>query len=177
MLLDDKTAEVPLKDAIVNAGVLNGHVGATKDEVARSVLGTTKQGRRRIDRLAWLWTDEVKKKLRVKKRLYHVFLRDKTNDNWQKYLEAKKAAKKAVAATKAKHYDYDSKKQGEKDGEERLIYRMARSRSGRPKTSKSTTALFIVRRSPIPSVPDAGQKGYSPQTVVHSLAFNIYYAY
>ncbi|EYB89152.1 hypothetical protein Y032_0235g3181 [Ancylostoma ceylanicum] len=28
-------------------------------EVARSVLGTTKPGRRRIDRLAWLWANEV----------------------------------------------------------------------------------------------------------------------
>ncbi|KAL6728322.1 hypothetical protein Aduo_010103 [Ancylostoma duodenale] len=76
-------------------------------EVARSELGTTKPGRRRIDRQAWLWTDEVKVK---------------------KYLEAKKAAKKAVAATKAEHYDNVSKELDEKDGGERLIYRLARSR-------------------------------------------------
>ena len=97
-------------------------------EVARSELGTTKPGRRRIDRLAWLWTDEVKVKVREKKRLYHVFLGNKTDGNWQNYLEAKKAAKRAVAATKAEHYDNVSKKLDEKDGGERLIYRLARSR-------------------------------------------------
>ncbi|EYC20671.1 hypothetical protein Y032_0021g357 [Ancylostoma ceylanicum] len=43
-------------------------------EVARSDLGTTKPGRRKIYRQAWLWTHEVKTKMREKKRLYHVFL-------------------------------------------------------------------------------------------------------
>ncbi|VDO94726.1 unnamed protein product [Heligmosomoides polygyrus] len=36
----------------------------------------------------------------------HVFLGDKTANNCQKYHEAKKAAKKAVALTKATHYNY-----------------------------------------------------------------------
>ncbi|EYB87852.1 hypothetical protein Y032_0256g368 [Ancylostoma ceylanicum] len=97
-------------------------------EVARSELGTTKPGRRKIDRQTWLWTDEVKIKVREKKRLYHVFLGDKTVDNWRQYLIAKKAAKKAVAATKAAHYDNISKQLDAKDGGERLIYRLARSR-------------------------------------------------
>ncbi|EYB85538.1 hypothetical protein Y032_0296g1688 [Ancylostoma ceylanicum] len=63
-----------------------------------------------------------------KKRLYHVFLGDKTVDNWRHYLIAKKAAKKAVAATKDAHYDNISKQLDAKDGSKRFIYRLARSR-------------------------------------------------
>ncbi|EYC21748.1 hypothetical protein Y032_0018g3509 [Ancylostoma ceylanicum] len=97
-------------------------------EVAHSELSTTKPGRRKIDGQTWLWTDEVKIKVREKKRLYHVFLGDKTIDNWRQYLIAKKAAKKAVASTKAAHYDNISKQLDSKDGGERLIYQLSRSR-------------------------------------------------
>ncbi|EYC19244.1 hypothetical protein Y032_0025g1263 [Ancylostoma ceylanicum] len=62
--------------------------------------------------------------MREKKRLYHVFLSDKTVDNWRQYL----MAKKAVAATKAAHYDNISKQLDAKNAGERLIYRLARSR-------------------------------------------------
>ncbi|VDO29174.1 unnamed protein product [Heligmosomoides polygyrus] len=44
---------------------------------------------------------DVKAKIRKKKSLYHAFLGDMTADNWQKYPEVKKAAKKAVAFAKA----------------------------------------------------------------------------
>ncbi|VDP07973.1 unnamed protein product [Heligmosomoides polygyrus] len=53
----------------------------------------------------WLWTDDVKAKVREKNSLCHVFLGDKTAINWQKYHEAKKAAKNAVAVAKATHYN------------------------------------------------------------------------
>ncbi|VDP15178.1 unnamed protein product [Heligmosomoides polygyrus] len=69
----------------------------------RLELGATEPGRRWIDKQAWLWTDDVSKKVREKKRLYHVFVGDKTVDNWRDYQEAKKAAKKTVAAAKAAH--------------------------------------------------------------------------
>ncbi|EYC13318.1 hypothetical protein Y032_0044g914 [Ancylostoma ceylanicum] len=39
MLLDEKTAEVPLEDTIVAAGDLNGHVGATKDGYRCQAMG------------------------------------------------------------------------------------------------------------------------------------------
>ncbi|EYC22093.1 hypothetical protein Y032_0018g3707 [Ancylostoma ceylanicum] len=52
-------------------------------EVARSEIGETEPGRRKIDEQAWLWTDEVEIKVRERKRLYHVFLDDKTDDNWR----------------------------------------------------------------------------------------------
>ncbi|VDL71125.1 unnamed protein product [Nippostrongylus brasiliensis] len=74
-------------------------------EAARSQLGVTKPGRRRIDKQTWLWRDEVKEKVRTKKSLYHTFLHSKTADNWSAYREAKRAAKKAVANAKAAHYE------------------------------------------------------------------------
>ncbi|EYC30292.1 hypothetical protein Y032_0005g2564 [Ancylostoma ceylanicum] len=40
MLLDEKTAEVPMEDTIVVEGDLNGHVGAAKDTDALGALGT-----------------------------------------------------------------------------------------------------------------------------------------
>ncbi|VDO84911.1 unnamed protein product [Heligmosomoides polygyrus] len=44
-------------------------------------LGTTKPGRRKVDKQTWLWTDDEKAKVREKKSLYHVFLGDRTADN------------------------------------------------------------------------------------------------
>ncbi|VDP14682.1 unnamed protein product [Heligmosomoides polygyrus] len=43
-------------------------------QAAQSELGITKPGRRKVDKQAWLWTDDVKAKLREKS-LYHVFRR------------------------------------------------------------------------------------------------------
>ncbi|EYB85543.1 hypothetical protein Y032_0296g1690 [Ancylostoma ceylanicum] len=49
-------------------------------------------------------------------------------DNWRQYMIAKKAAEKSVAPTRAAHYDNISKQLDAKDGSERLIYRLVRSR-------------------------------------------------
>ncbi|EYC39141.1 hypothetical protein Y032_0673g1394 [Ancylostoma ceylanicum] len=95
-------------------------------EEARSKL-STKPGRLKMDRQVWLWINDVKIKVREKKRLYYVFLDDKTVDNWRQYLIAKKAAKKAVVATKAAHYNF-SKQLDTKDGGKRSIYQLVRSR-------------------------------------------------
>ncbi|VDO96918.1 unnamed protein product [Heligmosomoides polygyrus] len=94
---------------------------------ARSELGITKPGRRKVDKQAWLWTDDVKAKVREKKTLYHVFLGEKTADNWRKYQEARKAAKKAVAVAKATHYGDVNEKLESRDGE-RYLYRLAKNR-------------------------------------------------
>ncbi|VDO90716.1 unnamed protein product [Heligmosomoides polygyrus] len=80
-----------------------------------------------VNKQAWLWTDDVKEKVREKKRLYHVFIGDKTVYNWRNYCEAKKAAKKAVAAAKAAHYTDLSEKLETRDGE-RYLYRLAKAR-------------------------------------------------
>ncbi|EYC33056.1 hypothetical protein Y032_0002g578 [Ancylostoma ceylanicum] len=96
-------------------------------EVARSELGVTKANRRKIDKQTWLWTDQVKQIVREKKRLYHVYLRSKTAENWSKYREARRTAKKAVATAKAAHYEVINKELDTRDGE-RLVYRLAKSR-------------------------------------------------
>ncbi|VDO39606.1 unnamed protein product [Heligmosomoides polygyrus] len=74
-----------------------------------------------------MWTDDVKAKVREKKSLYHVFLGEKTADNWQKYQEAKKAAKKAVAVAKVTHYGDVNEKLESRD-HERYLYRLAKFR-------------------------------------------------
>ncbi|EYB84459.1 hypothetical protein Y032_0316g2296 [Ancylostoma ceylanicum] len=95
-------------------------------EVARSELGVTKANRRKIDKQTWLWTDEVKQTVREKKRLYQVYLRSKTADNWSKYREARRTAKKAVAVAKAAHYEVINKELDTRDGK-RLVYRLVNS--------------------------------------------------
>ncbi|VDP11674.1 unnamed protein product [Heligmosomoides polygyrus] len=65
----------------------------------------TKPWRRKIEKQTWLWTDDVKKKVKEEKRLYHAFLSDKTADNWRMYQEAKRTR-----------------------GGERQLYRLAKAR-------------------------------------------------
>ncbi|VDO71371.1 unnamed protein product [Heligmosomoides polygyrus] len=86
----------------------------------------TKPGRRKIEKQTWLWTDDVKEKVKEKKRLYHAFLSDKTADNWRIYQEAKRAARKAVAVAKASHYEDVNEKLDTRDGE-RQLYRLAKA--------------------------------------------------
>lgn len=54
--------------------------------------------------------DEIKMKVHEKKRLYHKFLKSKTDGKRQQYLEAKRVAENAATAAKAAHYDEVSKK-------------------------------------------------------------------
>ncbi|VDP54298.1 unnamed protein product [Heligmosomoides polygyrus] len=93
-------------------------------QAAQSELGITKPERRKVDKQAWLWTNDVKAKVQEKKSLYHVFLGEKTADNWRKYQEARKAAKKAVAVAKVTHYGDVNEKLESRDGE-RYLYRLA----------------------------------------------------
>ena len=88
---------------------------------ARRTLGITKPGKRFVKRDTWLWTDKVKAKVREKKRLYHVFLDDKTPVNWQNYRDAKRDTKKAVAAARVAHYAEVHKKLDTRDGERDLF--------------------------------------------------------
>ncbi|VDO18461.1 unnamed protein product, partial [Heligmosomoides polygyrus] len=90
-------------------------------EAARLELGITKPGRRKVDKQTWLWTDDVKAKVREKKSLYRVFLSDKTAENWQEYQKAKKAAKKAVAVAKATHYSDVNEKLESRDESGHLL--------------------------------------------------------
>nr|CDJ89585.1 endonuclease-reverse transcriptase HmRTE-e01 [Haemonchus contortus] len=91
--------------------------------VARSKLGVTKPGRRKLDKQTWLWTDNVRDKVREKKKQYHAFVMEKMADNWQRYQIAKKEAKKAVASEKAAHYADLNKKLESRDGERQVLKR------------------------------------------------------
>lgn len=99
-------------------------------KAARVELGVTKPGRRKIDKMTWLWTEDVKDKVREKKRRYHEFLAEKTPVNRDSYRVARNAAKKAIAAAKAAHLDDLYTKLDTRDGE-RAIYRLAKSRCKR----------------------------------------------
>ncbi|EYB87839.1 hypothetical protein Y032_0256g356 [Ancylostoma ceylanicum] len=110
-------------------------------KVACSELGTTKPGRWKIDRQAWLWTDGVKNKAREKNRLYHIFLDDKTVDNWRQYLVVKNAAKKGVAAAKAAHYYNINRQLDAKEAANASSTSLRGPASGRPKTSEVSMEL------------------------------------
>ena len=75
---------------------------------------------------AWLWNDAVKEAVRMKKQLYHAFLKDKTLSRWNAYKAAHREAKKTVAAvTKARHYANLYEKHDTRKGE-REIYRLVK---------------------------------------------------
>ena len=92
-------------------------------QAARAQLGVTKPHRLWIDKQAWLWTDEVEAKVRKKKRLYYAFLESKSAETWRRYGEAKKAAKRSIAAAKSAHYDKLMNKLERRNGE-RSNYRL-----------------------------------------------------
>ncbi|VDO18669.1 unnamed protein product [Heligmosomoides polygyrus] len=96
-------------------------------QAAGSELGMTKPERRKIEKQIWLWTDDVKEKIKEKKRLYNAFLSEKTADNWRIYEEANRAAKKSVAVAKTSHYDEDNEKLEMRDAE-RQLYWVAKTR-------------------------------------------------
>ncbi|VDO18556.1 unnamed protein product [Heligmosomoides polygyrus] len=109
-------------------------------QAARLELGTTKPGRRKVDKQTWLWTDDMEAKVREKKSLYHAFLGERTADNWQEYQKEKKAAKKVVAVAKATHYGDVYRKLESRDGE-RYLYRLAKTRHRQ--TEKSSLASMM----------------------------------
>ncbi|VDL69480.1 unnamed protein product [Nippostrongylus brasiliensis] len=92
-----------------------------------------------IDRQTWLWTEEVKEKVRAKKRLYNVFLCNKTAANWPAYREARRAAKKAVAIAKAAHYDEVNRRLETRDGERWLTYQDTHQRNAEREEPSSRT--------------------------------------
>ncbi|VDP07432.1 unnamed protein product [Heligmosomoides polygyrus] len=111
-------------------------------QAVQSELGSAKPGRRKVDKQTWLWTNDLKAKVREKKLLYHVFLGEKTADNWRRYQEAKRAAKFAVAVEKATHYGDVNEKLESRDGE-RYLYRLARFRHRQSRTLISFSASMM----------------------------------
>lgn len=95
---------------------------------AKVVLGSRKPGRRRIDKQTWLWTDEVQEKVRMKKMAFKKWHAQKTEENWRAYKDAKKDARRTVAAARADHH-LDLYKQLNTAEGEKTIYRLARART------------------------------------------------
>lgn len=102
-------------------------VKASVTAAARDVLGTTKPGRKKIDKLPWLWTEDVRQAVREKKRTFTAHRAARTVDSWQAYRLARSEAKKAVAAAKDAHFKELYDKLDTRDGE-RCIYRLAKQR-------------------------------------------------
>ncbi|VDP51498.1 unnamed protein product [Heligmosomoides polygyrus] len=103
-LLNEKTAKVPSKDVIIVAGTLMGTLVTDTKIVPYETVTPQTADLHFEDRPSEAEADDVKAKVREKKSLYHVFLGEKAADNWRKYQEAKKAAKKAMAVAKVTHY-------------------------------------------------------------------------
>ncbi|VDP11892.1 unnamed protein product [Heligmosomoides polygyrus] len=105
-------------------------------QAAQSELGITKPGRRKVDKQIWLWTNDVEAKVQEKKSLYHVFLGEEIVDNWRKYQEAKKAAKKADGDV--------NEKLAPRDGE-RYLHRLAKLRHLQTEDMKIFERIFDRR--------------------------------
>ncbi|KAK9724967.1 hypothetical protein RND81_05G111900 [Saponaria officinalis] len=95
-------------------------------DVARVVLGESKGNRPSSKDISW-WNDEVRQAIKAKRECYKALGKCMSNENFEKYKEARQAAKKAVrdAMTKVnqKMYTKLDTKEGEKD-----IYKLARIR-------------------------------------------------
>ena len=114
---------------------VDGNVEAVWGGVAREVkrlcsevLGVSKGGKTMISKDTWWYDESVQVSLKEKKRSFKEWKTLHTEELLRKYREAKKRAKRAVAAAKGKKFDelYErlSTKEGEKD-----IYRIANSRA------------------------------------------------
>lgn len=70
-----------------------------------------------VDRKSWLWANEVMKEMLKRSDSNTFFFDNKTWDNWLSHSEAKRTAKKAVAAAKATHCDDVSEMLSSRDGD------------------------------------------------------------
>ena len=97
----------------------------------KELLGVT-SGKRRFDRKAWWWNDEIQIKVKVKQENFKRWLA--TTDEQEKiqkreeYKRAKLEAKKAISEAKTKAYEEMYKRLDTKEGEQD-IYKLAKTRA------------------------------------------------
>ena len=96
-------------------------------QVAKSLLGVTKPGRKRIEKETWWWNEEVQAVIREKKRAYKEWHKSRTAEDQRKYSEAKRTAKACVRKAKRAYVEALYKKLDSREGE-REIYRLAKRR-------------------------------------------------
>jgi len=97
---------------------------------ARDVLGTTKPGRKFIDKQVWWWNENVQEAI-LEKKSFKQWLATKTAVDYKSYKALKSAAKATVAQAKMAHYlDLYDKLDTQKGAKK--IYRPAATRQSHP---------------------------------------------
>jgi hypothetical protein len=95
-------------------------------KVAIEVFGVTR-GNKRETKDTWWWNDEVQKAINEKKECYKRLHHNKSDENIQKYKEARRNAKKAVSKVRGQAYTELYQKLDTKEGEND-VYKMAKLR-------------------------------------------------
>jgi hypothetical protein len=95
-------------------------------KVAIEVFGVTR-GNKREPKDTWWWNDEVQKTINEKKECYKRLHHNKSDENIQKYKEARRNAKKAVSEANGQAYTELYRKLDTKEGEND-VYKMAKLR-------------------------------------------------
>ena len=71
---------------------------------AETILGTTKPGRRFVDKQIWWWSESVQQVIKEKKEAFKAWQRSRSNEDFRWYREQNSKAKHAVAEAKEAHY-------------------------------------------------------------------------
>ncbi|KAK3560210.1 hypothetical protein QTP86_000773 [Hemibagrus guttatus] len=97
-------------------------------ETGRKVLGVS-SGRRKEDKEAWWWNEEVQDSVQRKRLAKKKWDMDRTEENRQEYKELQRRVKREVSKAKQKAYDELYTRLDTREGEKDL-YRLARQRDG-----------------------------------------------
>jgi hypothetical protein len=100
-------------------------------KVAIEVFGATR-GNKREPKDTWWWNDEVQKVINEKKECYKRLHHNKSDENIQKYKEARRNAKKTVSEARSQAYTELYRKLDTKEGEND-VYNMAKLRERKTK--------------------------------------------
>ncbi|KAL7837306.1 hypothetical protein SRHO_G00270170 [Serrasalmus rhombeus] len=96
-------------------------------EVVEEVIGSTKPGRRYIDKQVWWWNEEVQEAIKAKKLAFKTWWRTRMPEDFSQYRFLKLAAKQVVASAKSQHYQ-DMYDQIDTPEGANSIYRLVKAR-------------------------------------------------
>jgi hypothetical protein len=94
--------------------------------ISKELLGESK-GKGPSSKETWWWNDEVQTMVKAKKDCFKNWQKDRNMDNFQRYKQANREAKKAVSEAKLRAYDDFYARLDSKDGEKN-IYKLAKLR-------------------------------------------------
>ncbi|KAK3530735.1 hypothetical protein QTP70_000759 [Hemibagrus guttatus] len=120
-----------LRQALGGQAVLPDDWETTEEvirETGRKVLGVS-SGRRKEDKEAWWWNEEVQDSVQRKRLAKKKWDMDRTEENRQEYKELQHRVKREVSKAKQKTYDELYTRLDTREGEKDL-YRLARQRDG-----------------------------------------------